>query len=399
MLLEQALKLIIDHTPVIGIEEVALELCYGRVCTGNNKTNLPIPCYDQSTRDGYAVRGEGERSGKNERVFRVCGEIQAGPCSDISIDSDEAYRIMTGGLVPDQTDRIIPQEQCRVIGTRVIVDSDQLSAANRFIRRSGIEHEAGEAIVEAGTRLDEMHAARFASSGNRILEVHRRPRVAFLCSGSELVIPGDQLRQGQKYSSNHYLLKFLIEQYGAIGNDYGIVEDEPEKIERMLKKIIASDVDIIISTGGVGPGKYDLFSDILPGLGANIRYRSLQVRPGRSTLFGTIGSKLYFGLPGPPPAVNIMFHECICPALRKMQGYANWFNQRTAGVLNHDIWLKASDVLCFKEGWYEIINSGLKVQFPDRLQTPNCFIIMAPGVKSYKRGDRIDISLFESLHF
>lgn len=395
MLLEQALNLIVDNTSIIGVENVGLEACCGRVCTSNNQAILPIPCYDQSTRDGYAVRGEGRQAGKAERVFQICGEIQAGPCNDLSIERDEAYRIMTGGLIPDKTDRIIPQERCRVVGTELLVDRDQQSAANRFIRQSGTEYGAGDVIVEDGTRLKELHAARFASSGNRMLEVYRKPRVAYLCSGSELVIPGDQLRQGQKFSSNHYLLKFLIERYGGIGLDYGVVEDERDKIEHTLKMILASDVDMIISTGGVGPGKYDLFSEILPGLGAVIRYRSLQVRPGRSTLFGTIGNKLYFGLPGPPTAVHILFHECVSPALRKMQGYSTWYNRRVTGLLNHDISLKSSDVLCFKEGRYAIENGALTVQFPGRLQTPNCFIMTVPGVRSYKRGDRVGISLFE----
>lgn len=392
MLLEQALNLIIDNTPVLDVEEVSLEECCGRVCTGNNRATLPVPCYDQSTRDGYAVRGNGEPAEGGERSFQICGEIPAGPCSDLLINPGESYRIMTGGLIPDGTDRIVPQEQCWIAGTDVIIHRDQLSKANRFVRRSGSDCKERELITAGGTRLNEIHAARFASSGNSRLEVYGKPRVAFLCSGSELVIDKERLRPGQKFSSNHYLLKFLIQSYGGIAYDYGIVEDDPNQIRRMLDTILASDVDIFVTTGGVGPGKYDLFSNVLHELGAKIHYRSLQVRPGKSTLFGTIANKLYFGLPGPPTAVDILFHELMGPVLRKMQGCKEWSNQRLDARLNHDISLKSSEVLCFKEGRSSIRDGRLTVKFPDRLQTSNCFLMMEPGRTGYKQGDQITIS-------
>ena len=395
MLLEQALELIVDTAPVNDVEDVDLDSCWGRVCSGNNPAVLPVPCYDQSTRDGYVIRAGHQRSNTGDPVFGIRGEIPAGPTGDMRIEPGEAYRIMTGGLVPELADRVIPQERCRVAGDKVIIDRHLLLAPNRFIRRRGSDIAAGDQLVEAGTRLNEVHAARFASSGNRSLKVYRKPRVAFVCSGSELVIGGDFLQPGQKFSSNHYLLKFLIMRHGGIAIDYGLVEDNTDAVESTLKSIIASDADMIISTGGVGPGKYDLFCDILPGLGARILYRSLQVRPGRSTLFAAIGNKLYFGLPGPPSAVHILFHECICPALRKMQGCRTWFSRRTNCFLSHDISLKKADVLCFREGCCSAAAGGFEVRFADRNQIPNCFVLLEPGVKSYKRGDPIAVSMLD----
>lgn len=390
----QALHLIVDNTPVLNVETVALESSFGRVCTGNNRSNLPVPCYDQSTRDGYAVRGNGEPSAQG-RVFRICGEIAAGPGVNVTIEPGEAYRIMTGGLIPAWTDRVIPQEKCSVGGGELFVGEEHLSEANRFIRRSGYEHGAGDVIAEDGARVNEVLAARFASSGNKTLEVYKKPTAAFLCSGSELVTSGDTLERGQKFSSNHYLLQFLIEQHGAISRDYGVIHDKPDEIERTLGTIAASDADVIISTGGVGPGKYDLFSAVLPRLGARIHYRSLAVRPGRSTLFAELGGKLYFGLPGPPSAVHILFREMVAPALRKMQGFTDVSVRRSQAFLNHDIFLKSSDVLCLKEGRYSFENGNLMVQFSERLQVPNCIIYLEPGRNTYKQGDRVEITLFE----
>jgi len=395
MQLEQALERIFNTTPIMGVEGVDLGSCCGRVAAGENPAILPVPCYDQSSRDGYVLSGDGIPIGAGEQAFRICGEIQAGPGVERSIVPGESYRIMTGGLIPRGADRVVPQEVCRVEGADVIVDQEVLVSPAKFICRGGSERAAGEALTKDGTLLDEIHAARFAASGNHRVEVYKKPRVAFLCSGSELVIPGDMLQRGQKFSSNHYLLKLLIERSGGIGCDYGVVADEPQRLEQLLREIVAADVDMIISTGGVGPGKYDLFSTVLPALDADIRYRSLQVRPGRSTLFGTIGTRLYFGLPGPPSAVHIIFQECVRPALRKMLGYHAWRNRQEWAVLNHEISLQRSDVLCFREGVFALAESGLTVGFPDRFQTPNSLIILEPGISSYARGDRVRISLLE----
>ena len=115
----------------------------------------------------------------------------------------------------------------------------------------------------------------------------------------------------------------------------GVVTDERTDIKDLLGTIKNSDADIVISTGGVGPGKYDLFGELLPELGARILYRSLHIRPGRSTLFGLLGDKLYFGLPGPPTAVRVLFHELLCPLIKKMQGMRCVDNQRLEGFLDH----------------------------------------------------------------
>ncbi len=397
MLLEQAVDLIIDRTAVLGCQTVTLDEGLGRVCSGNNRALLPVPNYDQSTRDGYAICGDGEIAGAGEHCYRLKGEIPAGLCHELKIRTNEAYRIMTGGLVPDGTERIIPQENCRVSGSDVIIAADMPSLASRFIREKGCESGAQEVIVADGTRVNGSHLALFAATGNKDIEVYRRPKVAFFCSGSELVMADEPPRRGQKISSNHYLLATLIEQCGGTPEGHGVVADDRLAIERLLQKIIDSDCDIIISTGGVGPGKYDLFNELLPAAGAKILYRSLLVRPGRSTLFGTIGSKLYFGLPGPPPAVHILFNELICPALKKMQGIKPFHNQRFAAYLGHNILLKYADVLCFKEGCYNIEDGHVIVRYPEKFQTSNCSIMLNPGITSYRSGDRVPISLSQSV--
>lgn len=393
MLLDEALDLILSHATVLGRQMVPLAHSCGRVCTENNLANQPLPGYDQSTRDGYAVCGPGRGSGPGRQAFALRGEIPAGFCHQIDILPGEAYRIMTGGLLPVSAERVIAQENCHITGPELIVEETVLAGPGRFIHTRGSERQAGDLLVEPGTRLNESHLALLAAAGNSMVEVFAQPKVAFFCSGSELVMAENVLKNGQKYSSNHLLLESLVTKFGGLTEGYGVVADDRPAISKLLKAIRESDADIVISTGGVGPGKYDLFGELLPNAGAQIFYRSLQLRPGRSTLFGILGDKLYFGLPGPPTAVRLLFLELLCPLLKKMQGMRSFLNQRQDGFLDHSVSLRSAGVLCFKEGFYRLEGGRVKVGYPRDLQVSNCSIMMMPGRVSYEPGDRVTISL------
>ncbi len=393
MLLDEALDLILSHSKVPGRQMMPLADCFGRVCCEDICANHPLPGYDQSTRDGYAVRGPGVAIDGKGLTFVVKGEIQAGLCHEISINSGEAFRIMTGGLLPIGTERVIAQEHCRISGTKLAVDNAMLTGPDLYIRNRGSEFPTGAQLVDAGTRLNESHLALLSAAGNTMVEVYDQPKVAFFCSGSELVMADKMLKNGQKYSSNHLLLESLVTKFGGRAEGFGVVADERREIGELLQTIKESEADIVVSTGGVGPGKYDLFGELLPEFGVQILYRSLNIRPGRSTLFGLLDDKLYFGLPGPPNAVRVLFLELLCPLLRKMQGIKLFHNQRLEGFLDHPISLKSAQLLCFKEGVYKFDGGRVLVGYPQGQQTPNCSIMMMPGKVSYEKGDRILVSI------
>jgi molybdopterin molybdotransferase len=189
----------------------------------------------------------------------------------------------------------------------------------------------------------------------------------------------------------------LIRKCGGRPESYGIVADDPAAIEQIIDEMVKSTADIIVTTGGVGPGKYDLFRQILPHSGVNILYSSLRVRPGKATLFGVIGEKLYFGLPGPPSAVRVLFNELICPPLKKMQGLQAFLPERTEAFLEDDIGLKADGVLCLKEGCYRLEQGRVLVGSSGRHQSANCLVMLEPGRSDYKKGDLVTISLTERI--
>ncbi len=392
MLLDEAVNLILDKTPVGGCETVQLGDGYGRV-SGSNPARLPIPCYDQSTRDGYAVCGSGRSGGSGEQIFSIKGEIPAGLRHDFILDPGQAYRIMTGGLMPRNCDRVVLQEECRIEAEKLLVPNRTLLAMHRYIRKTGSDYRAGEELAVAGTRLNENHLGLLADAGNWAISVYRRPRVAYCCSGSELVNAAGAVENGRKYSSNHILVDNLIRKRGGQSASYGIVADDAAAVEKIITEMVGSDADIIVTTGGVGPGKYDLFRQILPAAGVNILYRSLRVRPGKATLFGVVGEKLYFGLPGPPSAVRILFNELICPPLNKMQGLNTFRPVRAEAFLEHDISLKGDGVLCLRDGCYRLEQGRVLVRSPHRHQRANCLIMLDPGRTGYGKGDLVSISL------
>lgn len=386
-----ALSLIAKHAVNVNSERVALLAGYGRVCYDKQKTKFPEPGYDQSLRDGFAV-GRSTVSSENANiVYRLSGEVPAGRCDDCIVSDGEAYRIMTGALLPLGTVAVVPQEECYLEGRQLFVQRDSLIDPDRYIQRKGSSIAAGTEITSAGQLLLPANIAMLAATGVHELEVYRKPRVSFFCSGSELVGLDKCCRPGQKVSSNRYLLHCMIKAQGAIPIDCGIVRDEREQVRSMFSEIAAGDADIVITTGGLGPGKYDLLEEVFEANGSMLLYRSLGVRPGKSTLFGVIGNKLYFGLPGPPSAVSALFGELIIPAIRKMQGLSQYENVAIDAYLKHDISLRDGDILHIKEGFVFTENDRNHVRFTDHLEAPNCRILLPEGISSYRSGDRVTI--------
>lgn len=392
MSFDHALGLILENTAPRGCRQVRLERCLGRISCPGNLARLAVPCYDQSTRDGFVLRGKGRPASNGKNGFVLGREIPAGPSEQFELGPDEACRIMTGAYVPQGAERVVPQEVCVLSGREVLVPVEVFSNRRCYIRRTGSEQRQQAALVAPGTALGEFHLARLAAAGNELVDVYRRPRVAFFCSGSELVMADQRVGNGQKVSSNHYLLKSLIDSYGGVSKDYGIVADQRKDIAALMKRVQQDSVDMIISTGGVGPGKYDLLAGALPDVGAKVLYRSLLVSPGRSTLFGLIGKTLYFGLPGPPAAVSILFHELIGPALDKMRGVAVLQKCRTSAWLLHEISLKPADLLCFRPGCYELQDGRVVVRAAPRQEEPNCHILLEPGRSEYAADELVTIS-------
>ena len=227
---------------------------------------------------------------------------------------------MTGARIPGGCSRVVPFEECREENGVVIVARQHLGRPQLHIRFRGQDLARDRVIARAGEPLTPDHLLRLAENSWTELQVHRAPRVAILCSGSELVEPGGTLRPGQKISGNSTLLRALTEQEGGRCLLVRTAEDRPEAITAALGELLAHHPDLILTTGGMGPGKFDLMERTVLAMQGTVHYNSLRVRPGKSTMFAHLAAVPLFGLPGPPPAVRLLFHELVTIALRRLRG-------------------------------------------------------------------------------
>ncbi len=317
--LPEARKTILARLTPLSSETILLDQGLGRIPVSSFKSTRPKPSFDQSTRDGYAIaQSPQEKSG--EISFRLIAEIAAGSTASISLVGGQAVRIMTGARIPAGTERVVPFEICREKENRVYIDARFLQSSEIFIRRRGRDLKAGRVIAGSGKMLLPDHLLMLAENGYITIPVHRKPRVAILCTGSELVTPGQTLKRGQKISGNGVLLQGLLQEAGAKCIRVTTVSDSLEAITEQLDYLLSLSPDLIITTGGMGPGKFDLLEQVFTRLQGELFYNSLKIRPGKSTMFGLLAGVAFFGLPGPPPAVRLLFHELVTVALYRLQG-------------------------------------------------------------------------------
>lgn len=321
--LQAAQRLILAHTGALRTEPVPLLQAAGRITAEAVRARLPVPHFRQALRDGYALAARDlQPPGKAATIrLRVVGEIAAG-CTDIpTMLPGEAWRIMTGAVVPDAADLVVVQEDCQERSGWVMLSSNLGKQTN--IRAVGAEVGKGQVLVRKGETVSAELLPRLAAAGLDTVLVHARPMVAVISTGSELVPVGTIPAKGQTASGNALQLEALVHQYGGLCVLVATVPDEPARLREALAQAKSADAELVITTGGMGPGRYDLVPQALVELGTLIHYRALSIRPGKSTLFGTLDARVIFALPGPPSAVALLFHALIRPALRKMQGSAH----------------------------------------------------------------------------
>jgi molybdopterin molybdotransferase len=376
---------IMASLPEISGEEIRLEDALHRIIYSDISAPVCQPLFDESTRDGYVVAGGGEN------CFRIVGEIPAGSPYDKPLETGTCCRIMTGGNVPDGGVRIVPDEDCTEKDGNIYIKDHYTKLYPTFIKKKGSEVAAGTRLLVAGTRLGARQLPFLSSCGVEEIEVAKLPSVGFFCTGSELQKTADSLEKGQKISSNSLLLKGLLTVLGVPAHDFGIVRDDPHELRKCLYEIVGGKLDVIISTGGMGPGKYDLVEQVFQEVGGKVIFSKMAMRPGKSVLFGILGRALYFGLPGPPNAVQTLFDLLVTPAILGLQGEINPWPKRIKVFLDHGIRQKRNDVLCFREGVLRVENGKCYVRFAERNEYSNCFILLQTGVPLYKKGQLVEV--------
>jgi molybdopterin molybdotransferase len=325
---DDAALLVLDHTSALGIERVALAHCFDRVLAEDLVAPASLPAFPSSAVDGYAVR-----STDAGKALKVLGESAAGRPFTGRIDPGTAARILTGGVLPDGADCVVMVEDVRVDRDVVTVPTPLRPGVN--FHPPGADLRAGELVVAAGTRLGPAELGLGAALGFPRLPVRRRPRVALMSTGDELVEVGEKPGRGQIVDSNRWALLAALRDAGAEVRSLGIAPDQPEALRQLVVDALR-EVDVLVTSGGVSVGTHDLVKPLLETLGT-VHVGRVKLKPGKPFTFATIPAhaplpnplpagervKLAFGLPGFPVSSLVTFEVFVRPALRKMQGFAS----------------------------------------------------------------------------
>lgn len=316
---EEAINRIIAAVPRLRPEDVPLRSVVGRVLAEQIDAAYTHPAWRNSAMDGYAVHADDVRGATNESPvsLTVDGTIAAGDSAPQSIPSGSAWRIMTGAPVPDNIDTVIRVEDTDAGLDRVLIHNDR--DAERNIRPSGEDFRAGHRLMSYGTVLRPAHVALAAANGRPTLTVIRKPRVAILTSGNELVDVDqfDDVLLGRRIiNTNGYALAAAVQEAGGVPIPLGIAADDPAAIAECITN--APEFDVLITSGGISVGAFDYTRDVVQRLGASLDFWRVRMRPGGPFGFGMLGERPWFGLPGNPVSAMVTFEIFVRPALRFM---------------------------------------------------------------------------------
>lgn len=311
---EQALELILQHATPLSSEAAALEQLVGRIAAEDVSAPWDMPRWDNSEMDGFAVRAQDCHIGVE---LNVSGYIPAGmSASGVEVSQGNAVRIMTGAPIPVGCNAVVPIENTTPRDDKVSIN--QPVKEGDFIRFRGNDILSGEPMIQTGTVLRPAEINLLASFSCLHLKVYRRPRVAILSTGDELVAPGEEAGEGQIIDSNGYSLAAAVKELGAEPILLGIAKDNIDSLSEKIKAGL--EADVLITSAGVSAGDRDLVRDVLDQAGVKQLFWKVQMKPGGPTAFGVKGRRMAFSLPGNPVSSMISFEQLVRPALLQMMG-------------------------------------------------------------------------------
>ncbi len=326
----EAREQVLSHVSPLPADEVSLLEAAGRVIAADMTTPFDFPRFDNSAMDGWAVRAADATA---PAALPVTGYIPAGGTATASLAPGAAVRIMTGAPIPPGADTVVPLEEAEEREGTLHVS--RTPRRGEHVRRRGQDIAAGDRIVPAGTVLGAPEVSILASASIDSVPVFRRPRVAILSTGDELVEPGAPLGPGQIHDSNAIAIAAAVTEAGGIPVRLGIARDELGPLRERLVQGLGADV--LVTTAGVSMGDRDLVRQVLAELGVASVFFTLEVKPGHPTAFGTLGNTLVFSLPGNPVSTLIMFEQLVRPALLRMQGHRSLFRPLVPAVLDEKL--------------------------------------------------------------
>jgi molybdopterin molybdotransferase len=372
-----------------GVEEVGLLEAGGRVLADEVRADRDYPTLARSVRDGFAVRAEGLPG-----EFYILGEVRAGDIFRQEVGPGEAVEIMTGAPVPHGTNCVVMVEHCRVIGDKVIADRT-LSVGENINPRAS-EAVTGELLIQPGRRLGFAEIAMLATVGRHHVPVYRRPQVAIIATGDEVVDVGERPLDYQVRNSNVASLTVQIARTGGIPVVLPTARDVYESTRKLMERGLES--DMLLISGGVSAGKYDIVEHVLSDLGAEFYFDRVLIQPGQPLVFGRVQGKFFFGLPGNPASTMVTFELFARCALELLGG-------QTESALPM-LWSRLATDFRAKGGLTRFLPARLSADggeiTPVRwtgsgdvpaLARANAFLVTEPGREKWAAGELIRVLL------
>ena len=328
-----ALAAVLAGAEPLPEEMVALDAAYHRVLARDVAARRTQPPQAMSAMDGYAVRAADAAQVKAR--LKVIGEVAAGRPFERAVGAGEAARIFTGGVIPEGADAVVIQEDTEFDGNAITIT--EAAAKGRHIRPAGVDFNKGDVLLARGTRLADRDLSLAAGMNYPELPVRRRPKVAILATGDELVMPGEPIGPGQIVYSNGYALRALARAEGADTIELGIAADTVDATTDGIRRAREAGADILVTTGGASVGDHDLVKRSLEAEGVGIAFWRIAMRPGKPMMHGRLGAMRVIGLPGNPVSSYVCGFLFLVPLIRALSGRATIHHRRETALLGRNV--------------------------------------------------------------
>ncbi len=390
--------------PVSGVEKLRVRAALGRVLAKDIVSPINVPSHDNSAMDGYAVRNDDLRAGELVVTLTEIGTALAGREFTGEVKRGECVRVMTGAVMPRNTDTVIIQEAVDVDGKRVSIPPGQEPGQNR--RLAGEDLQKGRPALKAGALLRPAEIGLIASLGIGEVSVRRKLKVAFFSTGDELVSIGKKLKPGEVYDSNRYTLWGMLTRLGCEVIDLGVVRDDPKRLEEAFCRAAAS-ADAVVTSGGVSVGEADFTREMMAKLGEVVFWK-IAMRPGRPMAFGRVRARrksaYLFGLPGNPVAVMVTFYYFVRGALLTMMG-RNDTDLPLLRARAETAMRKKPGRTEYQRGILELKNGEWSVRLTGAqgsgilrsMSEANCFVVLGHDQGLVKAGDYVEVMVMDGL--
>lgn len=381
--------------PITETEDVALAQAYGRIIAQDITASINVPGIDNSAMDGFALKAH-----ESNKPLSIVAQVFAGHPYKKTLQEGETVRIMTGAPVPEGADAVIMQEDT-VVNDGVLTCKAEVDKG-QCIRKAGEDIRSGSVVVARGTRLTAAHLSLLASIGIANVSTFRKLKIAVIATGDELVLPGNQINDGEIYESNRTGLMAMLQKLPVEIIDLGIVKDDLEATRSAFQNA-SKQCDWIISSGGVSVGDADFVKQVLDEIG-EVSFWKVAIKPGKPYAFGRLGTACFSGLPGNPVSSFVTFAQLVLPSLQIMSG-ANWIEPQTyKAVLQGSIKRRAGRMEFQRAKMWNDENGMLQVTpkgkqgsgIMNSFTNANCFLVIPADVSCIDNGEFVRVQPLEN---